>query len=524
MILKSVTINGYKSIMTPQTLDLSTGFITLLGKNGGGKSNVLEGIKLAFESNLPHKYSAEAEITLLLDNEDMINFSGRRGKGKQTAVTVKVAPDLFKVVGGDKDLVEELYLDEKVFRAFCEYTERAFYKKCYLLNNENGLFFGGERMKLRDVYSYSKNPIEDAFFAYAIASGYFGNEKIDGREALEAKVKASDKQKLCEFFEEYLNSKIPKFERGMVDRLEVCYENGEFCLYFIEKNGFRTPFEETSLGRRWYFNYLFVRTSLRKGDVLLIDEPGAFLHPQAQKETLEELENLARSGIIVVISTHSPYMISASESNEIVEVTFPGDSGTVLKRVERTGLKDIYNEIGLASFNDILLGLNKKAVLVEGRRDKTCIESVMRYFGMDPDLYQINILSGYGNVARIIDFYLRNKIPLAVLLDDDSRRTVTALRVYSNDGETVPITEISPKKLRLAFAGTGCDRRDIEGLFSEEDRKRHFERVSGGKTKVGFCFPTTIKEFGLSQETADNFRALFINLGFLPKTSKNRKK
>ena len=143
MILKSVTINGYKSIKTKQTLDLSTGFITLLGKNGGGKSNVLEGIKLAFESNLPHKYSAEAEITLLLDNEDMINFSGRRGKGKQTAVTVKVAPDLFKVVVGDKDLVEELYLDEKVFRAFCEYTERAFYKKCYLLNNENGLFFVG---------------------------------------------------------------------------------------------------------------------------------------------------------------------------------------------------------------------------------------------------------------------------------------------------------------------------------------------------------------------------------------------
>lgn len=78
---------------------------------------------------------------------------------------------------------------------------------------------------------------------------------------------------------------------------------------FFDLNGDKVSFNNTSLGRRWYLTYQFVKALLQLGDILLIDEPAAFLHPQAQAEFKKELETLAHQGICVFYSTHSPYMI-----------------------------------------------------------------------------------------------------------------------------------------------------------------------------------------------------------------------
>jgi ABC-type multidrug transport system ATPase subunit len=86
-------------------------------------------------------------------------------------------------------------------------------------------------------------------------------------------------------------------------------KGGEFSISLIENTGERVDLNDTSAGRRWYFTYYFMKNLLDEGDIFIIDEPAATLHPLAQREVMAELTELVKRGIKVVYSTHSPYLI-----------------------------------------------------------------------------------------------------------------------------------------------------------------------------------------------------------------------
>lgn len=111
-------------------------------------------------------------------------------------------------------------------------------------------------------------------------------------------------------FEKYLNEHIPEFENGMYDHISVERSDGKIpSILLHEKSGEIVDLNSTSAGRRWYFTYYFMKNTLESGDLFIIDEPAAMLHPLAQKEVLNELLQLESRGIKVIYSTHSPYLI-----------------------------------------------------------------------------------------------------------------------------------------------------------------------------------------------------------------------
>lgn len=111
-------------------------------------------------------------------------------------------------------------------------------------------------------------------------------------------------------FEKYLNANIPEFENGMYKRIAVEQSDGKLpSILLHEKSGEIVDLNSTSAGRRWYFTYYFMKNTLKNGDLFIIDEPAAMLHPIAQKEVLKELLELEHQGINVIYSTHSPYLI-----------------------------------------------------------------------------------------------------------------------------------------------------------------------------------------------------------------------
>ena len=73
---------------------------------------------------------------------------------------------------------------------------------------------------------------------------------------------------------------------------------------------------------------LLIRGYIRAGDTLLIDEPEAHLHPAAQTEMALALAKLVRSGVRVVITTHSDWFLqeigNLMREGELAERT--GDS------------------------------------------------------------------------------------------------------------------------------------------------------------------------------------------------------
>lgn len=54
---------------------------------------------------------------------------------------------------------------------------------------------------------------------------------------------------------------------------------------------------------------LFLRYYLDPHELIVLDEPEMNLHPRAQAQIIELLAMLANSGIHVIITTHSPYIV-----------------------------------------------------------------------------------------------------------------------------------------------------------------------------------------------------------------------
>lgn len=135
-------------------------------------------------------------------------------------------------------------------------------------------------------------------------------------------------------FEKYLNEHIPEFENGMYDRISVEQSDGKIpAILLHEKSGEIVDLNSTSAGRRWYFTYYFMKNTLESGDLFIIDEPAAMLHPIAQKEVLKELLQLESRGIKVIYSTHSPYLIPNDwKSVHFVAMT---DGGTTVTQEDK---------------------------------------------------------------------------------------------------------------------------------------------------------------------------------------------
>ena len=54
---------------------------------------------------------------------------------------------------------------------------------------------------------------------------------------------------------------------------------------------------------------LYLRYLLEQDEFLIIDEPEMNLHPKAQAEIIELLAMIANSGVRILITTHSPYIV-----------------------------------------------------------------------------------------------------------------------------------------------------------------------------------------------------------------------
>lgn len=88
----------------------------------------------------------------------------------------------------------------------------------------------------------------------------------------------------------------------------------------IKTNGKSMEFSERSNGLKWYFNS-FIKMSYsnlsENNIVYLLDEPGVFLHVNAQKELLSFFKDLSSKGNQIIYTTHSPYMIDQENMGEI---------------------------------------------------------------------------------------------------------------------------------------------------------------------------------------------------------------
>ncbi len=180
-----------------------------------------------------------------------------------------------------------------------------------------------------------------------------------------------------------------------------------------------------------YFEYLAEtgRANSEQQIIFGFEEPETFLHPSAQDNLFEKLNNLTNSGYQVITSTHSPTIVGNTKIEDIIHISKPQNIYTV----NQTDLdyKNLAIDLGIKPDNTFtpLFSTSRLLFLVEGIDDVNAMhhKSVLyKQAGFITHTFEelnINIIpiGGCGGVKHWVNLDLFTKLekPFYIYLDSD---------------------------------------------------------------------------------------------------------
>ena len=277
----------------------------------------------------------------------------------------------------DTQYVDQAHEDEKYFQ-FLREVQKTVGRKCLFLKNENSDVIFQDQNNERNYYRRDKTL---SIIETYLKKAYQGDDRDELLGQISGQKKLTLNQPALEEFERYLNNTLPSFEKEMYERITVeSSKEGEISIFLHEKTGDKVDLNLTSAGRRWYFTYYFMKNTLEKGDLFIIDEPAGMLHPTAQKEVLKELTELVTNEVGVIYSTHSPYLIPSDWQS--VHFVSMGENGTETICVQSNSeMNEYLKEIAgndIFNLQDIVAAYNKSDPKMIARH---CYEALKKAFG-----------------------------------------------------------------------------------------------------------------------------------------------
>lgn len=319
-----------------------------------------------------------------------------------------------------------------------------------------------------------------------------------------------------------LNEDYKKFWTQDVSNLSIDWDS-ESLNFWIEEDDY--PYEPSlrSKGRQWHLAF-YIKVSARAkenvSNIILIDEPGLFLHAQAQKNILDKLEDSAKD-VQLFFSTHSPYLLEANKLDRIKLIYKDNDKGTIIENkihalADKETLTPILTAIGLEICSGIANIDKVNNVVVEGISDIYYLQAVNLIFSK-------NISFIFGGGAGNMPF-------IGTILNGWGGRV---LYLYDNDkgkkdGEKNLIKHwFTSKEFVLSILK---EEGSIEDLFAREDFKKYIleneevsyseknseyvkiqkiDKVLLAKKFIDKMRSEKIEESDLNSKTVENFKELF---------------
>ena len=324
-----------------------------------------------------------------------------------------------------------------------------------------------------------------------------------------------------------IQKKFNKFYEEENVQIKVLFKN-DLIKILVKTNENPTNISERSNGLRWYVN-LFIdilANDIKDTNVIfLLDEPGVYLHVNAQRELLRLFYDLCKNDNQVVYSTHSPYMI---DSNNIINIR-------AIEKDER-GHTNIYNTAYDNKFNsvskretlspliqaigaDLRFNIGPQAeklnIVTEGITDYMYYTAMLYYFNIPEEKMPYIIPAvGAGNVNVIVSVLIGWGCDFKVILDYDKAGFVECEKLVDNLN-----LEIN-KDIFFVNCKATYDNKDkevykysqfVESLISDEDKSKFSISYLDNKTMAAkeFYDKVKCKSVHLSDETVNNFKKLF---------------
>ncbi len=266
--------------------------------------------------------------------------------------------------------------------------------------------------------------------------------------------------------------------------------DGEYFRIYVSDSERPSPIEleSRSKGLQWFFSFFLVFLAESKENhrdcILLLDEPGLSLHPNAQMDLIRFFERLSQSNQLIY-TTHLPFLVDHNNLDRIVAVyTEKGltkASNDISKAdKEKKAIQPVNAAIGITASQSLLVGCD--IVIVEGVSDQFYLTMIKNHlvskgkFKPKKDLVFIPV-GGAKSVKPVVSIIHGNNSDLPIsLLDSDEtgRQFQQNLKqgIYSNDTDKVIETDTFTSK-------TGSEIEDLipadlivdsfDRLFSSED-------------------------------------------------------
>ncbi len=200
-------------------------------------------------------------------------------------------------------------------------------------------------------------------------------------------------------------------------------------VYDVEVN-----LNERSRGFQWFFAFYIVFAADTKdgdadGAVLLLDEPGLYLHARSQSDLLRHLETGFSNQILY--STHSPFMVPTHQLDWVRTVNITEGEGTTVSNDPNGDAKTLFPlqaALGYDLAQSLFIGPNN--LVVEGVTDFWILSAVSSYLaeqgksGLDTRL-TITPAGGAQKVHYMVALLTSGQLNVIVLFDDEKDAKAT---------------------------------------------------------------------------------------------------
>ena len=214
-------------------------------------------------------------------------------------------------------------------------------------------------------------------------------------------------------------------------RYEVSYRtDGSLFLTFVkdDRDTALIRLEERSKGFQWFFSFdlMFMHESQGtfEGCIVLLDEPGLHLHPEAQKDLLRRLEHYAK-GNTLLYTTHLPFMIDLNYPDRI-RVLKETDNGTVVTTDFTEDPPEarlvLQAALGMNASQSFLVA--ERNLVVEGVNDYWVLTELSHLLERDgenglPEDIRITPGGSASEAVHVATFMIGQKLGVVTLLDSD---------------------------------------------------------------------------------------------------------
>lgn len=218
-------------------------------------------------------------------------------------------------------------------------------------------------------------------------------------------------------------------------------DGNQFFTYIIDDTTNLIPLEDRSKGFQWFFSFDLMFMHESNGDfkncVILLDEPGLHLHPNAQRDLLERLYAYSQENTLIY-TTHLPFMIDLRRP-ENIKIIAEKDKATIITDDLSAGESDtkfvLESALGMSASTSYIIA--HKNLIVEGVDDYWFITKLSNILKTKQDCYLdddilITASGGASKAAYIATIMIGQNVDVVLMLDSDNAGESAKKQIVDN--------------------------------------------------------------------------------------------